>query len=384
MYRETARFGMFFLNNEYTMPRNTSISIAKGLAIIAVVIGHAGAPGTLSYLMYAFHMPLFFITAGYFFNVKYLDREGEFIRRRIKGLYVPFVKWSLVFLLLYNLWFQWGVMNEQYGNAAGGLLHPYSLRQLLQNAISICVNMSGYDVCMAGAFWFFRALLVASVVFLLYYRFLARRLRMGKVLTTATVCLTALGMVLLCAVFGLRITGLPQGGYRDLMGIFFFGLGFLYRDWEPFLKQECRYWPMLLYAALLASWTFWHLPVGMPFAVRSPGPVLLMIPPAVAGFLLVHQVSKFIDRRPSLFRRFLIYCGNNTLYVFIFHFAVFKLVSLLKLLYYGMDYSRLGYYPVIHEHTDDWFWLLYSLMGVGLPLVGIYAWRRIKNNIYLK
>ena len=53
--------------------RNTVIAIAKGIAIILMVIGHADAPGLLTNFIYTFHMPLFFMAAGYFFNYKYLD-----------------------------------------------------------------------------------------------------------------------------------------------------------------------------------------------------------------------------------------------------------------------------------------------------------------------
>lgn len=358
--------------------KNATISIAKGIAIICVVIGHGGAPGRLSYLLYEFHMPLFFMTAGYFFNLNYLNNQGEFIRRRVKGLYIPFVKWSLIFLLLHNIWFQLGIMNEQYGNAGGGLLHPYSLQQILQNAVSICVNMSGYDPCMGGAFWFFRALLVASIVFLLYYKFLTR-FNMGKKMTTVAICITALIAVSLKIAFNLKVTGLPQGGYRDLMGIFFFGLGFLYHQWEPRLKQEKYYSPMVLYLAIMLAWAYWRLPIGMPFSVNSPNAAFLMIPPAIAGFLLVHQLSKLVNRYPTKLRQFLVYCGDNTLYVFIFHFAVFKLVNYLKILYYGMDYSRMGYYPVIYEYTDDLFWIVYSIAGVCVPLGCLYCYRKLKS-----
>lgn len=358
--------------------KDTSISIAKGIAIIAVVLGHAGAPGNLSYLMYEFHMPLFFITAGYFFNLKYLEMEGEFVKRRFKGLYVPFVKWSLLFLILYNVWFRIGFMNEQYGNSSGGLLHPYSWHQLAQNAISICVNMSGYDVCLGGAFWFFRALLVASIAFLLCYKCLSRY-KWSKELTTGVICLTALAAAAILVGFRLKITGLPQGGYRDIMGIFFFGTGFLYRSAEPYLKQEKCYFPIVIYLSVMIAWCGLRLPAGMPFAPRQTSAVFMMIPPAIAGFLLIHQVSKWLDRQPNRLRQFLVFCGNNTLYVFVFHFAVFKLVSLLKIGYYGMDYSRMGYYPVIHEHTDDYFWIVYTVAGVGLPLLWIYGYRKIKE-----
>ena len=80
------------------MKHDSSISICKGLAIILMVIGHAEAPGAISAFIYEFHMPLFFITAGYFFNLKYLNDEATFVKRRLKGLYVPFVKWALFFL----------------------------------------------------------------------------------------------------------------------------------------------------------------------------------------------------------------------------------------------------------------------------------------------
>ncbi len=378
--------------------RNDTISIAKGIAIICVVLGHCGMPG--SGMLYAFHMPLFFLTAGYFFNLKYLSRKGEFIRRRFKGLYIPFVKWSFVFLLLNNVWFHCGVMNERYGNAAGGLLHPYTWRQGVQNAVSVLSNMSGYEVCMGGAFWFFRALLVASVAFLLLYawgdsRCPARWKGKPCKITVLTwgIALLALLLATLKVTLGFNITGLAQGGHRDLMGLFFFSLGFLYRYYEPkaglslFMEKDASSlrWKvtgeMILCAFVVAAWVlWWRLPFGMPYKAASVLQVWGVIPPAVCGSLLVYRLSGWIGRYETLLRRFLVYCGNNTLYVFVFHFLTFKLVNLLKIVYYGLPYDRMGYYPVIHEHTDDYFWIVYTVAGVGLPLAGIYLYRKIRNS----
>lgn len=99
--------------------RNTVISICKGIAIILMVIGHAEAPELITNFIYTFHMPLFFIAAGYFFSRKYLSDPWTFISKRVKGLYFPFVKWSMIFLVLHNVWFQVGLLNEQYGNWTG-------------------------------------------------------------------------------------------------------------------------------------------------------------------------------------------------------------------------------------------------------------------------
>ena len=90
--------------------RNTIIAIAKGIAIILVVAGHAEGPEWLTNFIYEFHMPLFFMAAGFFFNRKYLSDPWPFIARRFKGLYLPFLKWSVLFLLLHNVWFHIGVL----------------------------------------------------------------------------------------------------------------------------------------------------------------------------------------------------------------------------------------------------------------------------------
>lgn len=140
------------------MARNNVISICKGIAIILMVMGHAEPPTLISNFIYIFHMPLFFITAGYFFSRKYLDDPWSFCVKRFKGLYVPFLKWSLVFLVLHNLWFDLGILNEQYGNWTGGVTHPYTWSQFFQRLFMIVTSMSGYDEFMAGAFWFFSGL----------------------------------------------------------------------------------------------------------------------------------------------------------------------------------------------------------------------------------
>lgn len=66
------------------MPHNTVISICKALAIILMVIGHADCPDALGAFLYEFHMPLFFITAGYFFSVRYINDEATFVKKRFK------------------------------------------------------------------------------------------------------------------------------------------------------------------------------------------------------------------------------------------------------------------------------------------------------------
>ena len=230
------------------MKRNTTISICKGIAIILMVIAHAEAPGWLCKFIFEFHMPLFFITAGYFFSLKYLNDEVTFVKKRVKGLYWPFVKWSVFFLLIHNWMFSIGVLNEQYGNEAGGVTHPYSWHQIQQNLWNIITAMGGYDQFLCGAFWFFRGLFVASILYLIIYMMLDVALSKTTMISKKSIpYLVCIIMLLLCAwktYEGLKIITLVQGGYRDLMGCFFFGCGFIFRQFadryqgnDPIVKR---------------------------------------------------------------------------------------------------------------------------------------------------
>ena len=86
--------------------------------------------------------------------------------------------------------------------------------------------------------------------------------------------------------------------------------------------------------------------------------------------------------RNNLLKRFLVYTGDHTLYVFIFHIVSYKVVSLIKIAYYGLDPKQVGCHMVIHEHSqEDQFWILYTIAGVGLPLLGIWLYEKAKQKI---
>ena len=67
------------------MKRDDSISIAKAFAIILMVIGHTEYPGLLTSCLYTFHMPLFFITAGYFSRAGRRQSRGTFAAAVSRG-----------------------------------------------------------------------------------------------------------------------------------------------------------------------------------------------------------------------------------------------------------------------------------------------------------
>ena len=355
------------------MKRNTVISLCKGIAIILMVTAHAEAPGWLCKFIFEFHMPLFFITAGYFFSLKYLNDEATFVKKRVKGLYWPFVKWSVFFLIIHNWMFDLGILNERFGNEMGGVTHPYTWHQIQQNLWNIVTAMGGYDQFLCGAFWFFRGLFVASILYLIIYKLVLHVLPLRAALAAPyIICMI---MLLLCGwktCEGLKIVTLVQGGYRDLMGCFFFGCGFIFRQYDDRYRKwvsngYTALWSTLLFAVIVFGFSK-YLTANMNW--RSTFVQFLSLPvPALLGFLMTYNVSLWLDRHEGPLKRFLVYTGDHTLNIFIFHIVAYKVVSLIKIWYYDLDIHQIGCHMVIHDYSQqDLFWILYTVAGVGIPL----------------
>lgn len=357
---------------------NKVISVCKGIAIILMVMGHAEPPTLISNFIYIFHMPLFFITAGYFFSRKYLGDPWSFCVKRFKGLYIPFLKWSLLFLVLHNLWFEIGLLNEQYGNWTGGVTHPYSLKEFFHRLFLIVTSMSGYDEFMAGAFWFFRGLLVASILFLVLYKIIDSQTRLTPVWGVVAICAIALAFNAYRLGFGFKITTIPNGGLRDVWGLFFFGIGVLYRNFEE--RVGNRWWLTMICLGIMLVGASRHW-CGMNNNGQLRDIATLPLT-GVAGFIFTKHIATLIDAAGGVMARLLTYIGNNTLYVFVFHIISLKAVSLIKIWWYDLDPAQIGCHMVIHYNNhEDFFWVLYTIAGTAIPLGCLWLYRRLSARL---
>lgn len=431
--------------------RNPAITILKAVAIILVVLAHSGSPTSVSHVAYMLCVSLFFVSAGYCFNPKYLNEPYTFVARRFKTIYVPFVVWSVFFLVLNHFWFATGILNEHFGNAQGGVTHPLNLHDGLQSLWSIVFNMSGYDQFLCGAYWFFRTLLVSSIAFLVLLKIVEnlRWFRTRLALSSSVVAIAALSMALWQISDGLRVTGLAQGGYREFMAIFFLAAGFLFRRMDLWLEaqsstESAKETPtiteiveetdaagvvtlsaegvvtpgaesvtprtkmakaarktgdfigtfgasvvrlfgstpllsMPLALAILIAVLYMGTPSMGVSATKFSSPLLLALS-GVAGFSLVYNISALLNRVPKL-NKILGFIGENTLYVLLFHLLAFKLVSMLKVAVYHLPWEMIGGHPYVHNDKGEWFWILYTIVGVGLPL-GIVWLVRYCNSHY--
>ncbi|MBR6458807.1 MAG: acyltransferase family protein [Actinomycetaceae bacterium] len=67
--------------------RIATFDIAKGIGILAVIVGHMSNIGFVHWIVFSFHMPLFFLISGYFFRPAPLTVVAK---KRARQLLVPY------------------------------------------------------------------------------------------------------------------------------------------------------------------------------------------------------------------------------------------------------------------------------------------------------
>jgi len=349
---------------------NNYIAIAKAIGIMAVVVWHSRPPQWLGIFTMFFAVPLFFFTSGYFYKPSKTIKElRTFYIKRIKGLYIPFVKWSLVFLVLHNVCFHLNLYNGQYG-FRGATSELYTWTDFAKKAFNIIFRLTDNEQLL-GAFWFIRALFIAALM-VATIQFIFSKWK-----------LTNRYVMFLVLLIGSYVTihydiNLPWIGSLGLIlfSAMFYVFGFCYRK----IENEKYYTKLSLFVATFI--TFFGLiyfdkvteVLGIMDKYVFPYTIV-----AISGVIMVLNLSKLIEKTKYI-KNFFYYAGNNTMIILALHFTCLKIVSLVKIGAYGLPIERLAEFPVIEENNSLW-WIAYTLVGVAVPLLCQKAYDNIKEEI---
>lgn len=117
------------------------IDIAKGIAIILVIVGHTVPnPSPLRHAIFSFHMPVFFILAGYTFRPK---PWRELVSGSVSRLLVPYVVLALA----------WQV--PAFLMSGAPLMSGTLVAGLKTLVFASGVDVPGLGVTAVGMAWFF-------------------------------------------------------------------------------------------------------------------------------------------------------------------------------------------------------------------------------------
>lgn len=333
---------------------NNGITYLKALGITLMVLGHSmcSIPYAITFIT-MFHMPLFFIASGYCFNEKYLTTPWTFFRKRVKGLYVPFVKWGLLFALLRPIFFILHIYDTTYGLNGVGATRGNWL-DILHSCWIIVTQMRGAD-WLLGGYWFLNALFFGSMI-------AWGTIRLSKKAEYAFVI--SLTLLALVHVTNFHVVFLNLNT-RAFAAAFLFIVGYVLKTkkiatFKPFgiivslalTILGMFYWPMSMDKA---SYDEWHL---FPYMLTS----------TLATWSFYSIFTRYYGKTASHLKSFFLFMGENTLSILTWHLLSFKLVSLIIILVYGLPIRQLGEFPVIMEYSTKGWWLLYLFVGVGLPL----------------
>ena len=334
------------------MTRDLTISVTKAICIILMVIGHSGCPDEYSSMIYMFHMPCFFVCSGFLFKEKYFSEPKQYVFNKVKGLWWPFVKWSFIFLLFHNLLAK---------------MHVYDImlegREILKEVLSILIMIDSEQLL--GGFWFLKQLLYASIISYFSLRAIVRWNLKQNIFLSLLILL----YLLLAFVFSVSSVRIPTISSITMLSSAYFVFGYCYRKYG-FVKDN---WILGLIALVLLVVISFFFTGSM--SVVGYDIFIYFVVSLIGCFGLLNLVS--VIRWKFLVDVF-DYIGGKTLYVLVFHFLSFKVVTLFLIWCYGLPIENLSAFPAL---KIGGYWVLYLVVGVALPLIIWEIVEKIKKHV---
>lgn len=336
--------------------KDKSVSMAKGVAIILMVLGHTGFADYGTRFVYMFHMPLFFFVSGYCFKSYYLNDFRTFAVKRIKGAYWPYVKYGFLFLLFHNLFVYLHIYDTENG---GGF---YGLRDFLVHGFYVVGTMTHAED-MLGGYWFLHTYFIASFVFFLTVW--VSRNRMGRMLLGAGLLLVVCSVILFLG---------RHFGTLELLAAFFMIAGCMYKrsDWQ--LERHAYTLPI---GVLLVGVGVMFWPCNMQSVQYDQAAAYCFT--AIVGSVMTLALARWLLRCGANWEKALTYVGDRTLVILTWHFLSFKIVSLVIIWVNGLPIGRLAEFPIMADYSRRGWWLAYLVVGILLPLTIDRCCRMVKK-----
>ena len=137
-----------------------------------MVLRHARAP--FSDFVLLFHMAIFFIASGYLIkeeNGKNARNLLVYIWHKIRGLYIPYIAYSVVFICLHNVFLKLNIYTNSMAfmeetsleSTYKTLFEYYTINDIIFNICKAAIFKASTQV--GGAFWFFQVLLIDLIAY---------------------------------------------------------------------------------------------------------------------------------------------------------------------------------------------------------------------------
>ena len=279
------------------MARLSWIDIAKGLAIIAVILGHTYQFGNpLHSFVYSFHIPLFFVLAGYTSRPKPMREVLSSSAKRLLLPYLALVAFSFLCFIS---------SPDNHLSASGTQLLSYVFA--CGGDITSPMNLPS-----VGLAWFLMALFCARIIFNGVMLFVEKHRKIPE--------LALLVFFLLLAVFSYQLSKLfflPLALEQACVACLFLYLGNVFKR-KQLEVLLCKWWVFLLDMAIWLALLYTHqfFSIGNMFFAENFYLGLLMV---ITSSFAVLRICMFIGRYSNRLITCLEFIGRNSLLLLCLH-----------------------------------------------------------------
>ena len=321
-----------------TVKNNEDMNIIKGICIILMVMGHAESP--LNSFLYLFHMAAFIFVSGYFYNSKYDRNFILLVKKRLKSLYLPYVKYIIIFYILNNIFYNLKLV---------GSYIEFDKSNFLKIIRGILTFNAPIDTL--GSFWFIKTLFLCTLLFGLI-SFIIRRIFINNYEKIRGISILVMFFI------GNLMLNISEGFSREnivkvLMCIPIFYIGVLYKKYEEriLIKKEVALGFIIF--LLISSY---QGKVDISYNIYTNA--VFFIGNSIMGIYLLIYISKKFQKFERL--KLVQYIGKNTLPILAAHWICFSIVD-----------------NYVYFFNQNYRWILCTILGVAIPLCINFAVYRV-------
>lgn len=364
-------------DTQQVIHRSPHVDIIKGWAMLTIIVCHVSSsffPDIARQLLgNPWNVPIFFIIGGFFLKIESLGNPMQFLKRKLKALYIPATIIYGLNVLLHNLFVYIGWYPLGDNHPATGV--PFTLYGIKETAMGIlkviCAGGSG-ELTM-GAMWFLYTLLYAFVGILIVYTLVSFIVKDAtKRFQWMTVVFMFIAVVSCVLSQRHHITISRFSTAATAMFLIWYGM-IINKKWQWRYNQ---WWVFIL-----ACVSFFHCILmhqgRMTLAHNQYQDLAMLIAGCTAAIYIWGFIGKKMEQ--NIVGKFLALMGRESLYLMAFHITGFFVCNSL-LVYLGVFSSAdsRGLYTY-NLGNNGWLLLVYVSFGIATSFAIIFAFRWLKG-----
>lgn len=348
------------------------INLLKAFAIMLVVSGHLEFSILGMFPPYSFQLALFFFISGMLFKDKYLDNIGEFFKRRVKSLLVPYFLYEIFYLFVTYAVFHF--TGKWWGE-------PVTLMNFF-----ITPFLNGHQLDLCCPLWFVPQLFITMISFTIFYKILRNIIKNEHL---RLIIFLIIGFLSIPIIKNVPLTSINLLIFRTVFSMFFVYLGYYYIHYIK--DKHDIFTPKWLGIVIVVQAILWlfnrdfdpqhgiglsYVLVWARFDDQLIVPVLTSITGIWASLFTINIVYPYMKDI-----KFLKQMGNTTYHIMANHLLVMYLITLVFLKINGIHLSERAEHDIYWIYNPVQTTYLYFVLTMVITTYGGVVQKLCKEKI---